>query len=228
MTSPDPTTLVTALGVEPTYSAREAAVLLGRSYSWLDQRVRNEQFILLDGTAVQPLRTPGGYRRFTGRFAETSGMVAEVGEKIALITYPGQEQNAALRLARSGSDNAIGYLSVDRGGMFSSALRGLVQPGPRTTVAELDRLLADDALTLIDIRNLGERKLGNIPGPMHIPLPQLRNQLEQVPIDKPIVVHCAGGWRSSVAASLMRANGFEQVSDLVGGYNRWAQAHSAA
>jgi hypothetical protein len=65
MTSPDPTTLVAALGVEPTYSAREAAALLGRSFSWLDQRVRNEQFILLDGTAVQPLRTPGGYRRFT-------------------------------------------------------------------------------------------------------------------------------------------------------------------
>jgi hypothetical protein len=61
----DPTAQIAALGLEPTYSAREAAVLLGRSYSWLDQRVRNEQFILLDGTTVQPLRTPGGYRRFT-------------------------------------------------------------------------------------------------------------------------------------------------------------------
>ena len=63
--SPDPTTLITAHGVEQTYSAREAAVLLGRSYSWLDQRVRNDQFIRPDGTAVQPLRTQGGYRRFT-------------------------------------------------------------------------------------------------------------------------------------------------------------------
>jgi hypothetical protein len=65
MTSPDPTTLIAALGVEPTYSAREAAALLGRSYSWLDQRVRNDQFVLRDGTVVRPLRTPGGYRRFS-------------------------------------------------------------------------------------------------------------------------------------------------------------------
>jgi hypothetical protein len=63
--SPDPTAQIAALGVEPTYSAREAAVLLGRSYSWLDQRVRGGQFILPDGTVVRPLRTPGGYRRFT-------------------------------------------------------------------------------------------------------------------------------------------------------------------
>jgi hypothetical protein len=46
-------------GVEPTYSAREAAALLGRSFSWLDQRVRNDEFVLRDGSTVQPLRTPG-------------------------------------------------------------------------------------------------------------------------------------------------------------------------
>ena len=52
-------------GLEPSYSAREAAALLGRSFSWLDQHVRNDEFVLRDGTTVQPLRTPGGYRRFT-------------------------------------------------------------------------------------------------------------------------------------------------------------------
>jgi hypothetical protein len=61
----DPTTLIAALGVEPTYSAREAALLLGRSYSWLDQRLRAGQFILPDGTKVEPRRTPGGYRRLS-------------------------------------------------------------------------------------------------------------------------------------------------------------------
>ena len=62
--SADPTTTA-ALGLEPTYSAREAAAMLGRSYSWLDQRLRAAQFVLPDGTTVQPSRTPGGYRRFT-------------------------------------------------------------------------------------------------------------------------------------------------------------------
>lgn len=63
--SPDPITELAALGLEPTYSARKAAVLLGRSYSWLDQHSRKDQFILPDGTVVRPLRTPGSYRRFT-------------------------------------------------------------------------------------------------------------------------------------------------------------------
>ena len=75
--SPNPSPIVAAQGVEPTYSAREAATLLGRSYSWLDQRLRRGQFVLPDGTPVRPLRTPGGYRRFT------TGMLKD----IALSSY---------------------------------------------------------------------------------------------------------------------------------------------
>jgi hypothetical protein len=62
---PDPTAQIAALGVEPTYSAREAAALLGRSYSWLDQGLRDNKFTLPDGTKVEPRRTAGRYRRFT-------------------------------------------------------------------------------------------------------------------------------------------------------------------
>lgn len=161
---------------------------------------------------------------FDGRFAETGGMVAEVGERIVLITYPGEEQDAALRLSRIGSDNAVGYSNIGADGVFPTELADLVQAAPRTTVPELDRLLAADTVTLVDIRNPGERDLGVIPGAIAIPLAQLRVQLEQVPTGRPIVVHCAGGWRSSVAASLLRAQGFAQVSDLAGGYNAWADA----
>ena len=164
---------------------------------------------------------------FDGRFAETGGMVADVGEQIALVTYPGDEQQAALRLARIGSDDAIGYLNVSRDGQFPAELADLVQAAPRTTVTELDELLAEDAVKLIDIRNPGERDGGAIPDSLHIPLAQLRLRLDEVPDDKPIVVHCAGGWRSSVAASLLRANGIGRVSDLLGGYNAWADAHAA-
>jgi hypothetical protein len=52
-------------GLEPTFSAREAAVILGRSFSWLDQHVRNGDFVLPDGTVLQPLRASSGYRYFT-------------------------------------------------------------------------------------------------------------------------------------------------------------------
>lgn len=165
---------------------------------------------------------------FDGRFAETGGMVAEIGEKIVLITYPGEEQEAAVRLARIGSDNAAGYLTVDHDGVFPDELAELVQPAPRTTIEQLDALLDADAVTLVDIRNPGEREGGVIEGALPIPLAQLRTRLEQLPTGKPIVVHCAGGWRSSVAASLLRAQGFENVSDLLGGYNAWAEARVPA
>jgi hydroxyacylglutathione hydrolase len=76
------------------------------------------------------------------------------------------------------------------------------------------------------VRNPGERKLGAISGSRHISLAQLRIRLEEIPTDKPIVAHCAGGWRSSVAASLLRANGFVDVSDLAGGYQAWVHEHA--
>ena len=165
---------------------------------------------------------------FDGRFAETGGMVAEIGGRIVLIAYPGEEQEAALRLARVGSDNVIGYLTVDRDGQFPEGLTALVEAATRTTVEQLDALLAADEVTLVDIRNPGEREFGTGPGAIAIPLAQLRTRLDDVPTGRPVVVHCAGGWRSSVAASLLRAQGFENVSDLVGGYNAWADAHVSA
>lgn len=160
---------------------------------------------------------------FEGRFAETGGIVADIGDRVALIANPGDEQAAALRLSRIGSDAVIGYFTVDATGGFPAELSDLVQAAPRTDAAELDRLVAADAVTLIDIRNPAEREFGVIPEAISIPLAQLRSRLGELPVERPIVVHCAGGWRSSVAASMLRAAGFERVSDLRGGFNEWAQ-----
>ena len=161
-----------------------------------------------------------------GRFAETAGMVTDIGEPIALITYPGHEQSAAMRLARIGSDNVVGYLNVGRDLLFPYGLCDLVRPAPRITAGELDGLLAENAVSLIDIRNPYECERGAIAGALHIPLAQLRSRLSEVSTAKPIVVHCASGWRSSVAASLLREHGFENAIDLAGGYNAWLQART--
>ena len=90
MMSPDSITQIAALGIQPTYSAREAAVLLGRSYSWLDQRLRQDQFVRPDGTTVQPLRTQGGYRRFTLAMLEdiaTKQLQTALAEKVKLTFF---------------------------------------------------------------------------------------------------------------------------------------------
>ncbi|MBF6134743.1 MBL fold metallo-hydrolase [Nocardia otitidiscaviarum] len=165
---------------------------------------------------------------FDGRFAETGGIVADIGERLALIANPGDEQAAALRLSRIGSDQVIGYFTVDTVTGFPAELSDLVRTAPRTDAAELDRLVAADAVTLVDIRNPAEHESGVIPAAVSIPLAQLRSRLGELPTDRPIVVHCAGGWRSSVAASMLRAAGFDRVSDLRGGYREWAERRALA
>ncbi len=204
-------------------SRRIAAMTAGQLRAALDTGVRVVDARSVDDFAAGHLRGSVNVG-FDGRFAETGGMVADVGATIALVTYPGEEQDAAVRLARIGSDNAIGYFTVDHGGAMPAELADLVQQAPRVSVQELDRLLAENAVTLIDIRNPGEREAGAIPGSIHVPLAQMRTRLAEIPTVNPIVVHCAGGWRSSVAASLLRAQGFENVADLAGGYNAWADA----
>ena len=86
---PHPTAQIAALGIEPTYSAREAAHLLRRSYSWLDQRLRQDQFIRPDGTTVQPFRTQGGYRRFTLAMRNFSRWMSPVGVRRLSWRSPG-------------------------------------------------------------------------------------------------------------------------------------------
>lgn len=174
---------------------------------------------LNSGTHVLDARTPDDFATahlrgsvnvgFDGRFAETGGMVTEIGDRIVLITYPGEEQDTAMRLSRIGSDEAVGHFTVDHDGTFPAVLADLLRAAPRTTAEELRLLLDAGVVTLVDIRNPGEREFGFIPGSLPIPLAQLRSRVAELPTGTPIVVHCAGGWRSNVAASPLRSLGIE-------------------
>jgi hydroxyacylglutathione hydrolase len=74
------------------------------------------------------------------------------------------------------------------------------------------------------VRNPGETAAGTLPGARLIPLPRLMDSLDQLSRDVPVVVHCAGGYRSMIAASCLRHAGFSDVSDLLGGYGAWTAA----
>ena len=82
-------------------------------------------------------------------------------------------------------------------------------------------------LQLIDVRNPGEVALGMIHGASSVPLPTLRSQLADLDPARPTVVNCAGGYRSMIGSSLLAANGFEDVSDLLGGYGAWISSVDA-
>jgi hydroxyacylglutathione hydrolase len=87
-------------------------------------------------------------------------------------------------------------------------------------MAELtDRRAGVDDLQLVDIRNAGEVANGMLDGARHIPLAELKRRVGELDAARPTVVYCAGGYRSSIAASLLRSEGFDDVSDILGGYN---------
>ena len=80
-----------------------------------------------------------------------------------------------------------------------------------------------DGVQIVDIRNPGEVALGAVPDSVTIPVGQLPARLGELDPAAPTVVYCAGGYRSSVAASLLRTHGFADVSDLLGGFGAWVE-----
>ena len=161
-----------------------------------------------------------------GSYATWAGTLLDHERPIVLIVEPGREKESAVRLARIGFDNVAGYLA---GGMLALESRPeLVERVERTTAATLAEQLADaEPPFVLDVRTEDEHEALAVDGSVNIPLSRLSERLDELPHDREIVVHCASGYRSSIAASLMIRAGFTQVTDLVGGLNRPLQVPSA-
>jgi rhodanese-related sulfurtransferase len=140
---------------------------------------------------------------------------------IVLVTPPGHESEAKVRLARIGFDRVVGALEYPVDTFVANP--ALVESLSRLSAATLvERIEAIPDLVLIDVRNPGEVALGTIAGARTISLPALLTNLDQLDQTAPTVVFCAGGYRSAIASSLLRSHGFADVSDLIGGYTAWA------
>ena len=162
-----------------------------------------------------------------GQYATWAGTLLDADKPIVLVAEPGREQEAAMRLGRIGFDRVAGYLD---GGMRALEERpDLVGSTPRITAAALRELLDDDhhALFVLDVRNPGEFAAGHVDGANNIPLNRLEGRLDELPRDRRMVVHCASGYRSSIAASILKRSGLDHVMDLVGGYDAWATTERA-
>lgn len=162
-----------------------------------------------------------------GRYAEFAGSVIPTDIDIVLVVEDGFEREAKNRLGRIGFDRVVGYL---RHPMMVMADRpDRVEQASRLVASDFDDLRSHiEDLQLVDIRNPGEVELGAIPGATTIPVGQLPERLDELDRDATTVVYCAGGYRSSVAASVLRHAGFDDVSDIIGGYGAWQQSSSAS
>jgi rhodanese-related sulfurtransferase len=138
-----------------------------------------------------------------------------------LITEPGHEPEATLRLGRIGFDHVAGYLA---GRIDALAARPeLTRQTERMTPLTLAAALASaDPPLLLDVRTPQERHTRYIAGSRHIPLHRLQRQIHDVPRGHTMVVYCAGGYRSSLAVSLLEQHGITPLADLDGGMTAWA------
>jgi rhodanese-related sulfurtransferase len=158
-----------------------------------------------------------------GQYATWAGTILKHDTPIVVIADPGMETESAVRLGRIGFDNVIGYL---QDGLRSA-------DGSRATIVSTERIGADVAAqrmassappVVVDVRTPAERAEKQIAGSAHIPLSRLLDRLDEIPADRPVLVHCAGGYRSSIAASLLQRDGRTQVSELAGGIAAWEAA----
>jgi len=159
-----------------------------------------------------------------GRFAEWAGDVLSPEHDIVLVGDPAGAHEARVRLARVGYDRVVGQLDDPAGTL--AARPELHEASSRLTVDQLDALRRDEpAVQVVDVRNPGETAGGAIEGAHELPLPALTASLDALDPAAPVVVYCAGGTRSQVAASVLRRAGFPDVSDLLGGFAAWHAAH---
>lgn len=155
-----------------------------------------------------------------GRYAQYVGSVVHPDEEIVLIAEPGTELEAKVRLSRIGYDRVVGYVENLYGAFLGRP--DLVRAASRLSVSAFeDRLGSVSELQVVDVRSEGETESGSIPRAVNIPLPELRARVAELDASRPTVVFCAGGYRSSIAASLLRRSGFADVSDVLGGYEAW-------
>jgi hydroxyacylglutathione hydrolase len=162
-----------------------------------------------------------------GRYAEFAGSVIPTDADIVLVVEDGFALEAKNRLARIGFDRVVGYLASPLVAMSENPDK--VSQASRLTAFEFEARRAEiDDLQVVDVRNPGEIELGSIPGATGIPVGQLQLRGDELDPTTPTVVFCAGGYRSSVASSLLRQQGFTDVSDILGGYGAWSELVASA
>jgi glyoxylase-like metal-dependent hydrolase (beta-lactamase superfamily II)/rhodanese-related sulfurtransferase len=159
----------------------------------------------------------------SGQFATWVGTVLSREKPIVIIANPSRESESALRLGRIGFDNVVGFLND---GMRSLDLR----PDLTVTTERLSAPFSAQVMSsseppqLIDVRTPREHDQRSIDGSLSIPLNHLLERMPELSKSRPLLVYCAGGYRSSIAASLLQQQGFDRVTEIAGGMAAWEAA----
>lgn len=185
------------------------------------------------GAQILDVRNPAEYARghlagsinigLIGQYATWAGTLLDRTKPIVIIAAPGREHEAAVRLGRIGFDHVKGYL---RGGMQALAGRSdLVWPTERINPQEMaEELTGTDPPVLLDVRSPREWAARHIDGSVNVPLNHLQERIAEIPRNRRVAVHCAGGYRSSIAAGILHQYGITNLLEMAGGLAAWDAA----
>lgn len=153
-----------------------------------------------------------------GNFAQWVGeMIPDVKQEILLITYPDKQEETITRLSRVGYDNTIGYLE---GGFESwKKFEKDFEIVERISTEEFESSYQTEKPLVFDVRKKSEYDSEHVIGAINVPLNEINRHLAQFPKNKPIVLYCAGGYRSMIAASILKQRGWDNLVDVVGGFD---------
>ena len=152
-------------------------------------------------------------------FSTWAGWILDYEKPFILIAHDHRVEELTKQLIRIGLDNIDGYLSdIDGWANLGHELETVNQ----MTCSELSRNMEENSVNVIDVRGYSEYNSGHLPNAKNIHVGYILDNLDSIPKDKDLVVHCASGDRSSIAASLLLSKGFKNVTNLTGGFSNWA------
>ena len=153
-----------------------------------------------------------------GSFAMWVGeLIIDIKQEILIVAEDNSNvEEAITRLSRVGYDNTIGFLD---GGFAAWSNSGKeIDTVSRITAAELEAKVNSEETTIIDVRKISEYQSEHLVNAENIPLNELNDHLAEFPKDKQFILHCAGGYRSMIAASILKQRGFDNFVDVIGGF----------
>ena len=152
-----------------------------------------------------------------GQFAPWVGaLITDIKQPILLVVPEGKSEEAVTRLSRVGYDNTLGYLE---GGIDAWKASGKeIDSLESISAEEFEKRANSSELNVLDVRKDGEYKSMHLENAQHFALDYINNQMDQIDKDKTYYVHCAGGYRSVIAASILKARGYHNLVDIAGGF----------
>ncbi|HZJ20659.1 MAG TPA: rhodanese-like domain-containing protein [Pricia sp.] len=161
-----------------------------------------------------------------GSFAQWVGeMIPDVKQEILLITYPDKQEEAITRLSRVGYDNTIGFL---KGGFARWKKSGNdFETVGRISPKEFEKVYQTEKTMVFDMRKKSEYDSEHVIDAVNVPLNEINQHLAQFPKDKPFVLHCASGYRSMIAASILKQRGWKDFVDVDGGFDEMKNTNVA-